>query len=914
MGVIFAIPDEGASLFWFPVGLISGFVISYGRKMLAHVFFASLLFYASIYFDSLKSINVNLLTVLGLPIFTVFQAYIVLIASEYFFPSGLKVYSSKEIRKYLITVPVAGTLCTLFIIPIISIFGNLVESHELEHRLPLWLIGDYFAIAFMVPIVMSFSISAELWKIRRTTFAAPILVIIFSVLSAEKFVADQVSENEMQAFNNQSHGVVKTLEESFNALLFKLNSVEAFYLASTYVDASEFKTFSETLIANSPGLQAIEWVPVIEKNALSSFEEKIRNQGFPRFFIFEKTKNGKNVKVSSRSFYYPVYFVEPYEPNIAAHGFDLGSSPERREAIQLATKTRKNVMSRKISLVQEKTPTAAVLVFRPIFSSHLDKNPKGFALGVFKIESVINHILKEFDNTDLIMNIKITDITNPKLHEPLTQDNSKRNVTNVADKIYTTNIKLANRTWEVSAIHKHLKEHSPFKGIKGILTITYILFLLFFLAIFLISSGRQIEIRNLVEERTHDLLNSQQKAEQLAKTKTEFLANMSHEIRTPMNGLLGILDILNDTKLTTEQKSLTKKLSESGEFLVNIINDILDFSKLESGAVEIEIREVDLKKTVIDITSQFHDLANKKGIELNVEFSDEFPATIDSDEFRIKQILFNLIGNAMKFTSKGSVDIKVNEEKISPQVFSKSMKSDNVTPSDLSLYGFYKSTITVKDTGLGIPTNKLEDLFNVFSQVDNSTTRKYGGSGLGLSIVKKLVTLLGGSISVESKVGVGSIFSVILFHKSRIHAKDASLDKNKSKESIPTEQLLEKYESLRVLVAEDNKTNQFVIEKYFKKVGINITLAGDGVEAVSLANQNTYDLIFMDLHMPNMDGTEATNRIKSNSLNSDTPIIALTADVLMEGSDDFTKLGFSYYLSKPLKFAELVECIKAMTS
>lgn len=331
-----------------------------------------------------------------------------------------------------------------------------------------------------------------------------------------------------------------------------------------------------------------------------------------------------------------------------------------------------------------------------------------------------------------------------------------------------------------------------------------------------------------------------------------------------------------------------------------MINDILDFSKLESNALKLELRMIDVKTLASDIYSQFADQAKSKDLGFRFEISDDYPEFIETDEFRIKQILTNLIGNAFKFTSHGEIIFRFEGE----------FSMTNAGKQTLH------STITVEDTGIGIAESKLHTLFDTFTQADSSTTRNYGGSGLGLSIVKKLLHLLEGDVKVESELGKGTRFTVTLSHafkyvtknveKSELFEKEESAEKGSDRCQLDITFDASDY---KILVAEDNKTNQFIIRSYFKKLGADIEISPDGLEAVKTASKKKFDIIFMDLHMPNLDGISAARRIKDMSLNTETPVVALTADVYSDVTDSVGDDFFADFLSKPLKLQTLKECL-----
>lgn len=383
---------------------------------------------------------------------------------------------------------------------------------------------------------------------------------------------------------------------------------------------------------------------------------------------------------------------------------------------------------------------------------------------------------------------------------------------------------------------------------------------------------------------THEQVNLLKiRAEESERYEQQFLANMSHEIRTPMNAVLGMTNLLLDTELNEKQIKYLKAINVSSKNLLVIINDVLDLSKLEAGRMEIEkipfrIREV--VQNVID-TSRFK--AEEKGLRFEISISPDLPEVVKGDPTRLNQILTNLASNAVKFTDKGNVTISVDRP-----------------------VGSQFIQFRVIDTGIGIPEDKMHLLFGNFKQVDASTFRKYGGTGLGLAISKTLIELQGGKVDVKSVLGKGSEFSVKIPYDIGTEEEAQALHHEGSID-------YEKLEGIRILVAEDNEYNQIVVNDTLQSMikDIHIDIAENGLIALSLVQKNTYDLILMDAQMPEMDGLEATRRIRNLSDNkiSSIPIIALTASVHKADIDKCIQAGMNTFVPKPFMREELFSAI-----
>ncbi|HZF16476.1 MAG TPA: PAS domain-containing protein [Steroidobacteraceae bacterium] len=378
------------------------------------------------------------------------------------------------------------------------------------------------------------------------------------------------------------------------------------------------------------------------------------------------------------------------------------------------------------------------------------------------------------------------------------------------------------------------------------------------------------------------------------RAKSEFLANMSHEIRTPMNGVIGMTQLLADTRLTTTQHEYVEVIRTSGKTLLALINDILDVSKIEAGRMELETRDIDLRTTVAEAVATLGVQAAAKGLALRANVGPDVPSAVSGDSVRLRQVLFNLIGNAIKFTSTGAITLDVRLE-----------SADDVRAL---------ARFSVSDTGIGIPPDRLDRLFKSFSQVDSSTTRHYGGTGLGLSIVKQLADLMGGQVGVDSEVGKGSVF---WFTAQFELASDSHQIRNTtgSFEARPPIRGRLNVAGSHLLLVEDNAVNQKVAQRYLEKLGITCDLARNGLEAIDAWQKGSYDLILMDCQMPVMDGFEATRGIRKLERHGKrVPIVALTANALASDRNNCLAAGMDEHLAKPLEFERLENCLAQFLS
>ena len=421
------------------------------------------------------------------------------------------------------------------------------------------------------------------------------------------------------------------------------------------------------------------------------------------------------------------------------------------------------------------------------------------------------------------------------------------------------------------------------------------------------NAREELEVTN---ERLNQMIEQATRATHAAdsanRAKSDFLATISHEIRTPLNGIIGFVELLDETKLNEEQDDFLIRIKSSSEALMSLINDVLDFSKVESGHLNLELRDFSIIPMINSLNSMFLSQATEKGLSLKINVDDTVPRKIRGDETRLRQILLNLLSNAIKFTKSGDVSLLVSTHSIDPEFNSVELEFE------------------VRDTGIGMSPDEISRLFMPFSQGDSSTTRKYGGTGLGLAICKSLSEAMGGKVWATSVLREGSSFfsrvrvDIVEMRDAHTLSSESENAKvissgtinNKEKSYKPADSL-----PLKIAVAEDNMANQRVIMVMLRRLGWESEFAENGRELLDLVRNKDYDLIFMDVQMPLMDGLEATRQIRAGDAGEglkDVKIIALTANALSGDEARCLESGMNAYMTKPLKLSTLKQAILSL--
>lgn len=765
---------------------------------------------------------------------------------------------------------VAGPVCCTIAASIGT--GLLVINEVLPTQLALdnfiaWWIGDSIGVLIFTPLMLAAFNYAQIR--HRLQVIVPSL-LIYLVISVCFYAAASVKkEKDTQKQDAKVAEIQSEINHKIDEISGHLALLATFFASGDEVSYSEFKRFTSQQLEYKKEIIAFEWVPVVPFSGVEQFQQQMRQQNAEAQFIKEKSPQMYWQKAAKREQYFPVRYVHPLAGNEDIIGFDLASSEQRRKALLISKALNELVLSEPIKLMQNVPDKKAVLFFVPVFGD-LDTlgDFRGLVVGVVSLSRLIDSL--QFDlHSEVSANFY--DVTNEQAKQAIFMSPRKE-----LELLKEYQLLIGKRIWQVELL-------GP-KGPKSwfVYWLAQIVGMLFvwLLITFLISvTGTNIQVREQVALQTRTLREEKRKADEASQIKSQFLANMSHEVRTPINGIKGLHYLALQQQDWQQAKRYIEQADGALSVLLRVLNDVLDFSKMEAGKLELVQEPVALNQLTDELMNLVQFDVGVKSLALELEIDKSAELILNTDPIRLKQILLNLLNNAIKFTSSGSITVKVWQQDSS-------------------------TIFNVTDTGIGISPSAQKQLFQPFSQADSSTSRQFGGTGLGLSICKKLVELMGGSISLQSAQGQGSTFSFSLPNNSPLPQAQhlAPLHNEVDVKALS-------FAGIKLLLVEDNPLNQHVASAILKTKDCIADIANDGFEAIEKVSETKYDLVLMDIQMPNMDGLQATKVIRNELCMSELPIIALSANAHDEDIKKAINIGMDGYLTKPIDAEKLFKTI-----
>lgn len=1010
LGQIFAIPPGYATVIWPASGVAISACLLFGYWPVLGVFIGSTFVNVTIgYYNTGQfSFLVPILIAAGSAVQTAFSYTLV----KYAIGDKLEFFNIRHVVKFIVLAGPVGCLvsATCGTVVLIS-FGILSFDHAFLNWLSWWL-GDLVGVIVLVPwLAVLFRRHFSVYydhpmRVGLSLLSVALITVLISISTAYFELNKQ-----RQAFNSNADLNSTLLSERIKNSVDILYSLAGYIRGSGQISPAEFARFGENIMVQDRAIKALSINHVLEGDDVLSYEAYMSSLYDAPFKISQRSKEGALVPVEPRDRYVSVGLIYPLEPNRKAVGFDVYSEESRREAIDQAIRLNAAFPTTRIKLVQN---AKAVLMFLPVYK---DSQLYAMATALFEIDDISARILdrNHLPNTEVYL-------VDRRANEPpyilATSANASQNDQSLFQaldegdfpSVHRAMIPVGAHRWELIHVSHSKFIEQPW-GTHFVLVVgLFVAGLLGWMLSLVFSHAAQVERQVMIRTKELSAANKSlreygdklkqatQEAQEANHAKSRFLANMSHEIRTPLNGMLGSLALLQSKALTAEQQKLVELAHQSGDSLLDLINDILDLSKIEAGELELEPQEFDLQDLLEDISSLMRIKADSKGLKLIAPGSLLPEMQVNGDRARIRQILVNLLGNAIKFTAQGG-DVRLHTEVLKQDTHQITLK------------------FSVVDTGIGISQSLQERLFQRFKQADASTTRRYGGTGLGLAISKELIDAMGGEIGLTSELGKGATFwfsltlpvryqddmdvteawkqihqvyfvsdkqedaqylfalferwgrpiirvaaasdlppldhdDVIIIDESVINDSarqqlgkikdriivlvnqsgkvlldnaccDSSIYKPihrralfSAVETILSPKLKTTPEAFqdsvnkvsdwtaKVLLVEDNLTNQIVAKGMLNLFGVNVEIAENGEVAVNKLREESFDLVFMDCQMPVMDGYEATRLIRqfddSCATSSGVPIIALSANA-MKGDDLVCfEAGMDDHVAKPV--------------
>ncbi|GIW77431.1 MAG: hypothetical protein KatS3mg104_2494 [Phycisphaerae bacterium] len=889
LSLLLLIPPSYAAVIWPGAGIALAAVLRCGSQALAGIFLGAVA--VNLYLidgSDLAAVVDVLVDIVLIAAGATLQAAVAghLVKRFVGFPTALT--HDRDILKFLI---LGGPLACLISASVATAVLYVTQNPNFAAS-PIswfnWWVGDTIGVIIFTPLLLMLTAEPRsVWKPRAYSVGIPLLIACTIVISVY-FIASRFETNEIiSRYNERVDQFTNMLNNQLRVVEWNINALSGFLATVPEITTEEFRRFYEALTRNAKErAPTLVFCQSMTHTQRLEYEQRMRKSYDPDFVVYDVLTDFPMHKVAARPSdeYIVVTMIEPFEQNAPALGLNVSSRKSVLDAQKRALQTGQPAATVGIRLVQDNQPTLAVVGYQPVFramdsTGSLTRGAlRGYAGGIIRIGHLLEIAGQSIDVSGMTIELfqHPTDDSSGSLlgafnsdqplgHRPLIfhRTVSFADQTWTLRVSYNTNYVMANRSIQAWSV---LAGGVIFTGLLSVFL--------------LLLTGRTVRVESLIEARTRELQESNQKLQMAMRAKTEFLANMSHEIRTPMTAILGFLDMLSQDSLTDpqERQKAFDTMRRNGEHLLTIINDILDLSKIESGHLRLEHIPIDPGELIEDVCRTFKIMAEKKGLLLTASTC---RVRIMGDPVRFRQILMNLVSNAIKFTPAGRIQI---------------VSEFDVLNRDL--------VIRVHDTGIGMTPEQVSQLFQPFAQADAATARRYGGTGLGLRISRKLAEMMGGSLEVETESGYGSTF-ILRLPGRELAVGDVTVAKPPS--AFAVQPVLAGH---KILIVDDGEDNRLLLSMFLRRAGAEPVICSSGVDLLkTLAESpeflNDIDLILMDLQMPELDGLTTVQRLRQQGCT--VPVVAISANVTGSAREDCEKNGIHSFLTKPIRIESLVE-------